>query len=149
MMNMLEAELWTIAQNGEGGAVHLRLVENGLIIPLFMDDTETGPILPSKSQPSGDDRPGAQDVLMYFIRESGYDLVRVELYALVEDLFRARLIFSGGKPPGGAALRLEAAPSAALALAFRAKRPVFVSQELAEEIGVSEDLILEDLGENF
>jgi bifunctional DNase/RNase len=146
---MLEAELWTISENGEGNTVFLRLGENGLIVPLFMDDTETRAILRAKEGPGEDGRPSAHDLLAFFIRESGRELVRAELYTREDDLFWARLVFSGAAGRGGALeaeLCLEAAPSDALALAFRLKRPVFVSREAAEDTGVSEEQILETLG---
>lgn len=147
MKNMLEAVLWTISRTDEGNTVLLRLRETDLIIPLFMDDTEVRALIQATEPLEEPERPSTQDLLMDFAVKSGFCLIRAELYALKDDLFHARLVFAGGIFPETAPLALEALPSDAITLAIRARRPILVTPDLADETGIPEDLMLEELDE--
>jgi bifunctional DNase/RNase len=143
MDTMLEAEIWTVSRLEGGGQILLRPKGGGPVLPLFVDDRELEAVDGGMDGPAPA-RPGVHDLFADFIAQSGFALLRVELYGLKNGLFRARLVFAGGSRPDPPVL--EAAPGDALALALRLGRPVTVSRALAEKAGLPEDAALEGLG---
>jgi bifunctional DNase/RNase len=145
---MIEAEIWTIARTDQGNAVLLRPLGSDLSVPIFIGQFEAQAILIGY----GDiviPRPLTHDLLLNVIHHLGLELIRVEVHDLREGTFYSRLILSGKLYPEKKPLILDARPSDAFALAVRCKCPVFVSDQVIKEAGVSVDLVIDAAGSAF
>jgi bifunctional DNase/RNase len=142
MESMIEAEIWTIARTDQGNAVLLRPLGSDVSVPIFIGQFEAQAILIGY----GDiviPRPLTHDLLLNVIHHLGLELIRVEVHDLQEGTFYSRLILSGKLYPEKKPLVLDARPSDAFALAVRCKCPVFVSDRVVKEAGVSVDLVID------
>jgi bifunctional DNase/RNase len=145
---MVEAEIWTIARTDQGNAVLLRPLGSDISVPIFIGQFEAQAILIGY----GDiviPRPLTHDLLLSVIHHLGLELIRVEVHDLREGTFYSRLILSGKLYPEKKPLILDARPSDAFALAVRCKCPVFVSDQVIKEAGVSVDLIINTADDAF
>jgi bifunctional DNase/RNase len=141
-MEMLEAEIWTIARTNQGNAVLLRPLGSDISVPIFIGQFETQAILIGFGE-IAISRPLTHDLLLDVIRRLGFDLFRVEVHDLRDNTFYARLFLSGQNHTVRNPLILDARPSDTFALAVRCKCPVFVSEKVVKEAGVPVDLIID------
>jgi bifunctional DNase/RNase len=70
----------------------------------------------------------SQDVLVPVVEALGSTLEGVEITSLVEGVFSAELVISGG-------VRVAVKPSDALAIAVRESLPIGVAEEILDEVG--------------
>jgi bifunctional DNase/RNase len=145
MEPMLEAELWTISQDEGGCRAFLRVREQDAAVPLFLDEGEGEALLRAARKTPAPERPLVHDLLAEFIEKAGFRLIRAELYEGEDELWRARLVFTGRDYPGETPLVLEARPSDALVLVLRTGGTLFVSQAAVEETGVPADQLLGEM----
>ncbi|MDR2020250.1 MAG: bifunctional nuclease family protein [Treponema sp.] len=145
-MKMIEAEIWTIVRTDQGNAALLRPLGSDISAPIFIGQSEAQAILMGLGEVAVL-RPLTHDLLLDVIRRLGFDLFRAEVHDLRDGVFYARLFLSGGNYTAGDPLVLDARPSDAIALAVRCKCPVFVSEKVMEEAGVSIDLIIGEVSE--
>jgi bifunctional DNase/RNase len=144
MKEMLEAEIWTIAQTDQGDAVLLRPLGTDITIPIFIGQLEMQSVLIGfKDIPIK--RPLAHDLFLSLLKKTGLTLKQADVYDLKDDTFLARLIITGEKYPDDVPLVLDARPSDVFALAVRLKCPLMVSGTVVEKAGISTDLILEEM----
>ncbi|GHV71710.1 hypothetical protein AGMMS49928_24790 [Spirochaetia bacterium] len=136
--SMIEAEIWTISEKEDGNSVALSIKDPELIVPLFLDDGEIKMVLRAM-EGIRSTRPQTQDLLMNFIRESGFEVIRMDLYGVKDNLVQARLVFAGGGR--SEALILDAQPSDALALAIRTQCRIYVSRKVADTLGIRKDFL--------
>ena len=82
-------------------------------------------------------RPMTHDLLKNIIDELGANLERVVIDRLQQNTFYAKLILHNDN---GKTFVVDARPSDSIALALRASCPIFVSEELLNQVGASENL---------
>jgi bifunctional DNase/RNase len=78
-------------------------------------------------------RPLTHDLLKNVINELGANLVSIVISDLIEEIFYARLILD----VEGRHVEIDCRPSDAIALAVRAKTPIYVDEEVLERAGVT------------
>jgi bifunctional DNase/RNase len=137
---MREAEIWTITQVEEGNAVLLRPLGSGVAVPIFIGSPEARSILTGLGGVIIS-RPLTHDLLLNLIRQLGFNLVRVEIHDLRDDIFYARLVVA--KRGDSEFLILDSRPSDALALAVRAKCPILIDDKIVIEVGVPAEFIID------
>jgi bifunctional DNase/RNase len=141
MYNMMEVELWTIARKEQGALVGLKLIDEDLVIPVFVSSDEVQSILTGYHDPKLT-RPGIHDVLLELVQQMGLALFRVELYLIKDNLFYTRLFFSvetqaeGKGDTENTFVMVHARPADAVSLAVRTKCPLYVCQRVVEQVGV-------------
>jgi bifunctional DNase/RNase len=91
---MMEAALWTIARKEQGALVGLKLINEELVIPVFVSFDEVQSILIGYYTP-GLTRPAIHDVLWELVQQMGLALFWVELYTIKDNLFYARSFSKG------------------------------------------------------
>lgn len=77
-------------------------------------------------------RPLTHDLLKNVIIELGAKIISIVISDLISDIFYARIIFD----IDGRHVEVDARPSDAIALAVRAKSPIFVEESVLERAGV-------------
>ena len=78
-------------------------------------------------------RPLTHDLLKNVVGELGAKIVSIVISDLIEDIFYARLVLD----VAGRHVEVDARPSDAIALAVRAKTPIFVEDSVLERAGVA------------
>jgi bifunctional DNase/RNase len=142
MIDMIEAEIWTIVQTEQGNAVLLRPFGAETVIPIFIGPLEAQSILIGFDHIQVE-RPMTHDLLLALMEEAGFTLLKIEVWDLKENIFYGRLCFSGGKSGHTAAepFVLDARPSDALALAVRTHCPILVARKVLDLAGIPADII--------
>jgi bifunctional DNase/RNase len=139
---MLETEIWSIAGADEGNIVLLRPLGSDMVVPIFIGQTEAHAILLGLGKEKIK-RPLTCDTLLDLSRRLGLSLLRVEIYEIRNDVFYARLLFSGGEYSGQRPLIIECRPSDAIALAVREKCAVYLASQVLDHAGVSAEIFIE------
>lgn len=78
-------------------------------------------------------RPLTHDLLKNVITELGAKIMSVVISDLIDDIFYARIILDAD----GRHVEIDARPSDAIALAIRAKAPIYVEESVLERAGVT------------
>ncbi|MDR2258917.1 MAG: bifunctional nuclease family protein [Treponema sp.] len=141
-MEMLEAQIWTIARTDQGSAVLLRPLGLDMAVPIFIGQLEAQSILIGCEKVKVK-RPLTHDLFLSLLRHTGLSLIRAEVHALRDNTFYARLVITGEYFPEKKPLVLDARPSDAFALAARRGCPIFVSSRVVEQAGLPVDIIVE------
>jgi len=81
-------------------------------------------------------RPMTHDLLMNIINKANIEIGKIEIYDLKDNTYYAFIHLSKDKEQ----LTIDARPSDAIALAIRAKAPIFVSDEVIDKSKQIEDL---------
>jgi bifunctional DNase/RNase len=144
MQKLLQAEIWTIAQTKDGSAVLLRPSHQNLIVPIFIGQLEIQSILIAREGITLP-RPLTHDLILNLLASQKLELSRVEIHAVKDNAFHARLIIRGENFPAKNPLVLDCRPSDAFGLAVRKKCPIFISPEIVEETGIAIDLFIDTL----
>lgn len=105
-------------------------------LPIFIGGTEATSIasaLAGMALP----RPLTHDLMLDLMVRTGWRVAKVTVTELREGTFYAKLTVERAAPGAGTAQRLtlDARPSDSIALALRAKAPIFVAHEVLEEAG--------------
>ncbi|MDR2394283.1 MAG: bifunctional nuclease family protein [Treponema sp.] len=139
MYKKREATLWTITRKGQGGLVVLKLMDGDLVIPFFASLDEVQSIVKGYDVPVFN-RLGMHDLLLELVQQMGLALLRVELYAIKDNILHTKLFFSRKVPEKEGAehifFSVQGRPADAVALAVRSKCPLYVSQGVIEQVGV-------------
>ncbi|MFZ5368190.1 MAG: bifunctional nuclease domain-containing protein [Spirochaetota bacterium] len=141
MYTLVRAEIWTIARTDQGNAVLIRPIGSEIAVPIFIGQLETQSILIG----FGDvtiPRPLTHDLMISLIKHLGAELLRIEITDLKEGTFYARLVLQSTLVDENE-FTLDCRPSDALALAVRLKCPVYISEQVVQEAGVSVNLIVD------
>jgi len=147
MEEMLQAEIWTVAQTSEGNVVLLRPLGKNIVIPVFVGQLEIQSILIGMEDISLP-RPLTHDLFLSLLESQGLALDRVEIRELKGNTFHASLVISGGKYAVDNPLILDSRPSDALGLATRCKCSVMVSPDIVKQTGIASDIFIDMLGED-
>jgi bifunctional DNase/RNase len=147
MEEMLQVEIWTVAQTSEGNVVLLRPLDRNIVIPVFVGQLEIQSILIGMENiilP----RPLTHDLFLSLLDSLGLALARVEVRELRGNTFHAGLVISGGIYSVDKPLIIDSRPSDALGLAIRRKCPIMISAEIIKQTGIAADFFLDMLGED-
>ena len=135
---MLEAEIWGIAETGDGFMIFIKPLTSEYSVPIFIGQLEAQAILIGFGGISIS-RPLTVDLIHSIIRKANFELLRIEINDLKDNTFFGSLVF---KKPTGGELIVDSRPSDALALAVRCKSPIFIYEKVVEKAGIiTEDLI--------
>jgi len=145
MEEMLQAEIWTVAQTTEGNVVLMRPQGKNMVIPVFVGQLEIQSILIGMEDIKMP-RPLTHDLFLSLLDTLGLALDRVEIRELNGNTFHANLVISGGKYTVDKPLIVDSRPSDALGLATRRKCPIMVSQDIVEQTGIGMELFNDILG---
>src|SRR6266705_600917 len=78
-------------------------------------------------------RPLTHDLLKNVINELGAEIVSIMISDLIDDIYYARLVLD----VSGRHVEIDSRPSDAIALAVRAKTPIYVEESVLERAGVA------------
>jgi bifunctional DNase/RNase len=134
--NMLEAEIWGIAEAGEGYTVFIKPRESEQTVPIFIGQLEAQAIL-AGFEGIVTPRPLTADLFLRLVQKTECKLIRVEISELTGNTFFSRMIFSGSRGE----FVLDARPSDALALAVRCKCPLYIAEKVVTEVGIPVDVL--------
>lgn len=112
----------------------LREAESERQLPIWIGPFETDAIV-VELQEVETARPLTHDLLRAVIEQLGGKVSHVLVNALVDETFTARVFID----QDGTLLEIDSRPSDAIALAVRAKVPIFVAEEVMDEAGVVQD----------
>jgi len=128
---LVPAEVWTVAKAEQGSAVLIRPVGSEVAVPIFIGPLEAQAILiglTSHKMP----RPLTHDLLIATLEQLEVKIARIEITELKEGTFYARLVLNRG----GTDIVMDSRPSDCVALAVRAKCPIFIDEGVVDEAGI-------------
>lgn len=134
---MVEVTLEDIAVSGDDGARFLVLLKapKGELLPIVIDALQAVAIAAGR-QSEKPERPLTHDLLLSMLGMLDATVARVEVTDLVDGTFYAMVVLERQ----GVRFDVDARPSDALALAVRAKCPIFVAEHVLEASGLSDDV---------
>jgi bifunctional DNase/RNase len=133
---MMKAEIWGIAEAGEGYTVFIKPLKSEQTVPIFIGRLEAHAILVGFEK-TALSRPLTADLFLRLVQKTEVRLIRVEISELTDNTFFSRMVFSG---PQGEFV-LDARPSDALALAVRCECPLLVAETVVAEAGIPVDVL--------
>lgn len=113
-------------------AILLKEINDDRQLPIFIHPNEADAILTELQGFPRHPRPLTHDLLKNCIAELGGELQYVVVNELRDDIFFALLHIR----QGGAELDIDARPSDSVALAVRARVPIFVQESVMEKAGI-------------
>jgi hypothetical protein len=134
----VEADIWTIAQTDQGNVVLVRPKGSDLAVPIIIGQLETQSILIGMGGVEVP-RPLTHDLAVSLLKALSATLLRIEINDLQEGTFYARLVLR----QAGEEIVVDARPSDAIGIAVRSGCPVFISEAVVDEAGISVNLVTE------
>jgi bifunctional DNase/RNase len=134
----VEADIWTIAQTDQGNVVLVRPKGSDLAVPIIIGQLETQSILIGMGGVEVP-RPLTHDLAVSLLKALSASLLRIEINDLQEGTFYARLVLR----QEGEEIVVDARPSDAIGIAVRTGCPVFISEAVVDEAGISVNLVTE------
>ena len=144
MKDMFISEIWSILKTSHGSAILLKPKEKEVAVPIFIGALEMQSILIAKEGLSLS-RPHTHDLFINMLSNVNLTVKKVEVYALIDDVFHARLIITGGEYTKENPLVMDSRPSDAFAIAARKKCPIYLSASVIEQTGVPISFFVSDL----
>ncbi len=136
---LVEAEIWTVARTDQGNAILIRPLGAEVAVPIFIGQLEAQSILIGLGNVPMP-RPYTHDLFISLLNQSGMKLEKVEIISLKESVFFAQLVLT--KSEG--TIILDSRPSDSIALAVRAKCPIFIAESVVDEAGIPLSAITEE-----
>jgi hypothetical protein len=128
---LVPAEVWTVAKAEQGSAVLIKPIGAEVAVPIFIGSLEAQAILIGLANHKMP-RPLTHDLLLSTLTELDVKVSRIEITELKEGTFYARLILNRN----GTDVVLDSRPSDCVALAVRAKCPIFIDEGVVDEAGI-------------
>tara|TARA_Y100001960_G_scaffold145121_1_gene153853 strand:- start:293 stop:832 length:540 start_codon:yes stop_codon:yes gene_type:complete len=128
----LEIESIRVRQETQQRAVVLKVKDSDLYLPIFIGPFEVEAIR-FKLMDVEVQRPMTHDLLGSVIGDLGATVESIVVSELKDDTFFAKIVMSCG----GEMVEVDSRPSDAIALAVRANVPIFASDDVIEQAGVS------------
>ena len=116
---------------GKQPIVLLKTVQTNRFLPIWIGHPEASAIL-AKLQDSDTPRPMTHDLFSTALGELDAELVKIEVVEMKDSTFFAKVVLRRD----GEELSLDARPSDAIALALRAKAPIFAADDVIEESAI-------------
>ena len=139
---LVEAEIWTIAKTDQGNAVLIRPMGAESAVPIFMGQLEAQSILIGMGNVPMP-RPLTHDLFISLFKHLGTTILRVEISALINGTFFAKIILNSGDSE----ITIDCRPSDALGLAVRKKCKIFIDEAIVDEAGIPMSSITEKSSE--
>ena len=129
---------------GKQPIVLLKTARENRFLPIWIGHPEASAIL-ARLQDEEAPRPMTHDLLASAVAELGGDVVRIAVVDMREGTFYARVLLERD----GREIELDARPSDAIALALRARAPIFAADEViaASAIRMEDDEALAEAAE--
>jgi len=147
MKEMFISDIWSILKTSHGSAILLKPKDKEVAVPIFIGALEMQSILIAK-EGMNMARPLTHDLFINMLNHVNLTIKRVEVYALIDDVFHARLVITGGEYTKEKPLVMDSRPSDAFAMAARKKCPIYLSASVIEQTGVPIDFFINDLDLN-
>lgn len=128
---LVPAEVWTVAKAEQGSAVLIKPIGAEVAVPIFIGPLEAQAILIGLANHKMP-RPLTHDLLLATLRELEVKISRIEITELKDGTFYARLVLNRE----GADVVMDSRPSDCVALAVRAKCPIFIDEGVVDEAGI-------------
>ncbi len=128
---MIAVEIINVVLSDEGFLILLKSDEDNRVLPIYIGKEEARSILIALSNTKLG-RPLTHDLMKNLLEELSCSIVRVEVSELKDETFFGRIILEHNGLP----MEIDSRPSDAIALAVRAKTPIFVDPKVMEEAGV-------------
>jgi len=144
--DMFISDIWSILKTSHGNAILLKPREMDVAVPIFIGTLEMQSILIAKEGLSLS-RPHTHDLFINMLAHVNLTVKKVEVYALKDDVFHARLVLTGGEYTKENPLVMDSRPSDAFAIAARKKCPIYLDSSVIEQTGVPIDFFINDLEE--
>lgn len=147
MKEMYISEIWSILKTSHGNAVLLKPKNMEVAVPVFIGTLEMQSILIAKDGASLS-RPHTHDLFLNMLSHVNLSIKKIEVYAIKDDVFHARLIITGGEYTKEKPLILDSRPSDAFAIAVRKKCPIYMASSIIKETGVPLSFFVNEIEEN-
>ena len=134
----IEAEIWNVAHTDQGYAVLIKPVGHNAAIPIFVGQIEAQSILIGM----GDipmPRPNTHDLLLSTLAKTGNTVEKIEISSIKDGIFYSTIFIHNIS----GSIEIDSRPSDSMAIAVRAGCPIFISEDVVEEAGVSIEFISE------
>jgi bifunctional DNase/RNase len=128
---LVPAEVWTVAKAEQGSAVLIKPIGSEVAVPIFIGPLEAHAILIGLANHKMP-RPLTHDLLIATLEQLGTKISRIEITELKEGTFYGRLVLSRS----GEDIIMDSRPSDCVALAVRAKCPIFIDEAVVDEAGI-------------
>jgi bifunctional DNase/RNase len=129
---LVPAEVWTVAKSEQGSAVLIKPIGSEVAVPIFIGPLEAHAILIGLANHKMP-RPLTHDLLIATLEQLGAKVSRIEITELKEGTFYGRLVLSRA----GEDIVMDSRPSDCVALAVRAKCPIFIDEGVVDEAGIT------------
>jgi len=147
MKEMLISEIWSILKTSHGNAVLLKPKDKDVAVPVFIGILEMQSILIGK-EGTNLSRPLTHDLFLNMLSHVNLTVKKVEVFEIIDDVFHARLIVTGGDYTSEKPLILDSRPSDAFAIAARKKCPIYIASSIIEQTGVPLSFFVNEIEEN-
>ncbi|MDR1325456.1 MAG: bifunctional nuclease family protein [Treponema sp.] len=138
--SMKQVKIWTISPLNlskiKRVTLFLKLVNIETLVPVFINQLESQSILKALRNRVPPNRPLVHGVLLSLMGDAGFSLFGVEIYDIHDDILLARLLFEGQSYSAEKPLMSPITPFDACVLATLAARPIYVAENVIEQIGV-------------
>lgn len=134
----VEAEIWNVAHTDQGYAVLIKPLGADAAVPIFVGQLEAQSILIGM----GDipmPRPNTHDLFLSGLSKTGNTLEKVEITEIKDGIYYSTIHLNNLS----GTIELDSRPSDSIALAVRVECPIFISEEIIDETGVSLQFITE------
>ncbi|MBA7714891.1 hypothetical protein ES703_123923 [subsurface metagenome] len=128
---LVPAEVWTVAKAEQGSAVLIKPVGSEVAVPIFIGPLEAQAILIGLANHPMP-RPLSHDLFLTALQRLVVKIIRIEITELKEGTFYGRLILN----QSGKDITLDARPSDCIAIAVRAKCPIFIDEGVVDDAGI-------------
>lgn len=134
---MIEMKVMGIALDTRSGSpiIVLNDIENRKALPIWIGSAEASSII-RKIENIPSTRPLTHDLFINFALQTGYRVDRVEINDVDEQTYFSSIFLTN---KSGEETEVDARPSDAIAIAIRANAPIYVSNVVLADGGVSTD----------
>ena len=140
---LVQSEIWTVAKTDQGNAILLRPAKAQVVVPIFIGQLEAQSILIGLGKIPMP-RPNTHELLLSLLDKFQLQIKQIEITDIKEGVFIASIIIRGlnlnsDNPQQEEIWTHDARPSDALALAVRAKCPIYIAENIIDEAGIPLD----------
>ncbi len=128
---LVPADIWTVVKAQDGNAVLIRPSGTDSVVPIFVDPSIAHSIVMGLGDVHAA-RPLTHDLFVSVLGRLDAEVNRVEITAINDSIFYARLILLQDDEE----MVIDARPSDCVALAVRAKCPIFIDEEVVSHAGI-------------
>ena len=135
---LVEAEVWNVAHTDQGYAVLIKPLGADAAVPIFVGQLEAQSILIGM----GDipmPRPNTHDLLLSTLTKTGCTVEKIEISEIKDGIFYSTIYLSNIS----GTLTIDSRPSDSIAIAVRADCPMYISEQVIDDVGVSLHYITE------